>query len=158
MIDAENDESSRRAAESQPWAYAAWLLALVGSLASLFISEIMELRPCSLCWYQRVCLFPLVLVIGAGIARADRELAWYALPLALVGLAIATHHNLLQLGIIPETLAPCVEGESCSEKQIEWLGFVTIPLMALGSFLAISACLVQNHRRRHDAESGSESR
>jgi len=131
---------------AQHWAYTAWFLALVGTLSSLFVSEIMDLSPCVLCWYQRICLFPLVLVIGAGIARRDAALATYALPLALAGLGIAIYHNLLQLGIIPEELAPCTAGASCSEKQVEWLGFITIPLMALGAFGLISLCLIQHHR------------
>ncbi len=128
------------------WAYSAWILTLVAALCSLFFSEIMELKPCSLCWYQRVCLFPLVLVIAAGIAKRDRGLVAYALPLVLSGLAISTFHILLQLGIISEALAPCVEGESCSQKQIVWLGFVSIPMMSLGAFVAIGACLIQQVR------------
>ena len=130
----------------QNWAYAAWVLVLVASLSSLFFSEVVELRPCSMCWYQRICLFPLVLVIGAGIARNDPGLVWYALPLAVIGLGIALYHNGLQLGIIPESLAPCVEGESCSDKQIEWFGFLTIPMMASLNFGLVCGCLIQHHR------------
>ncbi len=137
---------SRTTIDAKQWAYAAWLIALIATFSSLFLSEIMELRPCELCWYQRLCLFPLVLVIGAGIVREDPGLAAYALPLTLIGLGISMHHNLLQLGVIPESLAPCVEGESCSEKQVEIFGFVTIPLMALCTYVAIATCLILHHR------------
>ncbi len=128
------------------------MLALTGTLASLFFSEIMELRPCSLCWYQRICIFPLVLVVGAGIARHDAMLAWYALPLAVVGLTLSAYHNLLQFGIIPEALAPCIEGELCSQKQIEWLGFITIPLMTFAALGLICVCLIQHHRSARDSQ------
>ena len=131
-------------------AYAAWVAALAGSLGSLFFGEVMGLPPCTLCWYQRICMYPLVAVIGAGILLRDPRLGWYALPLALAGLAIAVYHNLLYYGVIPERLAPCTEGVSCTTRQIEWLGFVTIPGMALAGFAAITACLLLHarHARR----------
>ena len=148
MSDSLHPPSPDSIASPVRWAYAAWILALFATSSSLFLSEIMELRPCTLCWYQRVCLFPLVLVIGAGIARADRGLTVYSLPLVVAGLLISGYHNLLQLGIVPATLAPCVEGESCSQKQIEWFGFITIPMMSFLSFILIAACLIQYHRVR----------
>jgi disulfide bond formation protein DsbB len=123
-------------------AYAAWVIALLGSLGSLWFGEVMGLPPCTLCWYQRICMYPLVVVVAVGILLRDPWLAWYALPLAVVGLAIAVYHNLLYYGVIPERLAPCTEGVSCTTRQIEWLGFVTIPSMAVAGFAAIAACLL----------------
>lgn len=122
--------------------YAAWTLALLSAAGSLFFSEVMELPPCVLCWYQRIAMYPLVLIIGIGIAFNETKWKLYALPLALIGLAIAVYHNLIYYGVIPESLTPCSEGASCSERQIEWLGFITIPLMGLVSFLAISVLVV----------------
>ncbi len=120
----------------------AWLMALVGLVGSLFFSEVMLYPPCVLCWYQRIALYPLVLIIGIGIATGDRRVTRYALPLALAGLAIAVYHNLLYYGFIPESITPCTEGVPCNAVQIELLGFITIPLMALGGFLGITACLL----------------
>ena len=125
-----------------PLAYAAWVVALVGVVGSLFFSEVMNFPPCMLCWYQRIALYPLVTVIGAGIILRDARMKYYALPLALVGLVIAAYHNLLYYGVIPETIAPCTQGVSCTTAQIEWLGFITIPLMALASFVFIALCLL----------------
>jgi disulfide bond formation protein DsbB len=122
--------------------YAAWVLALLSVAGSLFFSEVMELPPCVLCWYQRIAMYPLVLIIGIGIVSKDGRWKAYALPLALIGLAIAVYHNLIYYGVIPESLTPCTQGVSCSERQIEWFGFVTIPLMGLMSFLIISAILL----------------
>ncbi|MCC6328899.1 MAG: disulfide bond formation protein B [Acidobacteria bacterium] len=121
--------------------YAAWTLALLSAAGSLFFSEVMDLPPCVLCWYQRIAMYPLVLIIGIGIAVDDAKWKLYALPLALIGLAISVYHNLIYYGFIPESLTPCTEGVSCSERQIEWFGFITIPLMGLIAFLLISALI-----------------
>ena len=121
--------------------YLAWVVALVGTVGSLFFSEVMGLPPCDLCWYQRIAMYPLVVIIGAGIVMRDSRMKTYALPFALIGLAISVYHNLLYYGVIPKTITPCGEGVSCTEAQIEWFGFVTIPLMGLVSFLLITIFL-----------------
>ena len=118
--------------------YAAWIVALVATAGSLFFSEVMELPPCILCWYQRIAMYPLVLVIGVGIATRDLNWKKYALPVAIVGLVISIYHNLLYYGLIPESIAPCKEGISCTTVQLEWLGFITIPLMALTAFVLVT--------------------
>ena len=122
--------------------YSAWIVALTATIGSLFFSEVMELPPCILCWYQRIAMYPLVIVIGAGIILRDGKVKFYALPLALAGLAISIYHNLLYYGIIPESIAPCKQGISCTTVQLEWFGFITIPLMALTAFGIVSACLL----------------
>lgn len=122
--------------------YLAWSIALVATVGSLFFSEVMDLPPCVLCWYQRIAMYPLVLIIGTGIVLRDVRLKSYALPLCLIGLAISVYHNLLYYGILPESITPCTEGISCTSRQIEWLGFITIPLMALTAFVGIAICLI----------------
>lgn len=122
--------------------YIAWAVALVATAGSLFFSEVMQLPPCVLCWYQRIAMYPLVVVIAAGIVMRDGRFRFYALPLALMGLAVSIYHNLLYYGIIPESITPCTEGISCTSRQIEWLGFITIPLMALTAFVGVSLCLL----------------
>jgi disulfide bond formation protein DsbB len=124
------------------WLYVAWTLALLGALGSLFFGEVMGLPPCTLCWYQRICLYPLVVILAVGIAQRDERAVVYALPFPWAGLGFGVYHNLLYYGVIPETLSPCTEGVSCTTRQIEWLGFITIPLMALASFAVILACLM----------------
>jgi disulfide bond formation protein DsbB len=122
--------------------YLAWVIALVATVGSLFFSEVMELPPCILCWYQRIAMYPLVFVLGAGIIMRDRRVKYYALPLSLVGLGISIYHNLLYYGMIPDSITPCTTGVSCTTVQIEWLGFITIPLMALTAFVLVSVCLL----------------
>jgi len=142
MENAESTTATRRIGLNGSLPYAAWITALLGMAGSLFFSEVMDLPPCVLCWYQRIALYPLVLIIGIGIAAGDSSWKMYALPLALVGLAVSIYHNLLYYGIIPETLSPCTQGASCTERQIEWLEFITIPLMGLAAFIFISLCLL----------------
>ncbi|CAN5833006.1 disulfide oxidoreductase [soil metagenome] len=127
--------------------YAAWFVALVATVGSLFFSEVMQLPPCVLCWYQRIAMYPLVLIIGAGIVMRDRRVKFYALPIALAGLAIAVYHNLLYYGLIPDSITPCTQGISCTSVQIEWLGFITIPLMSLTAFVLVSLCLFFTGRK-----------
>jgi disulfide bond formation protein DsbB len=122
--------------------YLAWIMALVATVGSLFFSEVMQLPPCVLCWYQRIAMYPLVAIIGIGIITGDNRLKNYAFPLCLIGLAISIYHNLLYYGLIPESITPCTEGISCTSRQIEWLGFITIPLMALTAFVGVALCLI----------------
>ena len=121
--------------------FAAWLVAAVAALGALFMSEVMGLAPCVLCWWQRIFMFPLVLILALGLFPFDPKVTRYALPLAVIGLGLAAFHVLLTLGIIPEALAPCRQGIPCKTIQIEWFGFVTIPLLSLFAFLTITGLL-----------------
>jgi len=122
--------------------YLAWSISLVATIGSLFFSEVMGLPPCLLCWYQRVAMYPLVIIIASSIIMRDGRMKYYALPICLIGLAVSIYHNLLYYAVIPESLAPCAQGISCTSRQIEWLGFITIPLMALAAFVGIILCLL----------------
>ncbi|HKS26529.1 MAG TPA: disulfide oxidoreductase [Pyrinomonadaceae bacterium] len=122
--------------------YPAWVIALVATAGSLFFSEVMELPPCVLCWYQRIAMYPLIVILAVGIITRDQKVSRYALPLCLTGLIISIYHNLLYYGVIPESIIPCTAGVSCTSRQIEWLGFITIPLMALVAFLSVTLCLL----------------
>ncbi len=132
--------------------YIAWMQATVAMAGSLYFSEVMKLPPCLLCWYQRIAIYPLVLVLGAAIVRGRKDVFAYSFPLALIGWAIAAYHNLLYYKIIPESIAPCTLGISCTTRQIEWLGFVTIPLLSLAAFTVIVIFLLLN--RKENVERG----
>ena len=142
MAKAEQVRGARVAKPDGILPYLAWVIALLSTVGSLFFSEVMGLPPCALCWYQRIAMYPLVLIVAVGILARDGRMRAYALPLALAGLAVAVYHNLLYYGVIPATLTPCSEGASCTERQIEWLGFITIPLMGLASFAGVTLCLL----------------
>lgn len=125
--------------------FLAWLIATISTLGALFLGEIMGYAPCVLCWYQRIAMFPLVFVLAAGLFPFDRRVVRYALPLALAGLALALFHLALIAGWIPESIKPCQQGVSCSDVQVTWFGFVTIPLLSVLSFLAVTGLLVTAH-------------
>jgi disulfide bond formation protein DsbB len=137
-----SEETSGKLSERTLLHYAAWFVAVVATAGSLFFSEVMKLPPCVLCWYQRIAMYPLVIVIGVGILTQDLNLRVYALPLSATGLCISIYHNLLYYNIISESIKPCTSGVSCTAKQIEWLGFVTIPLLSLIAFALISMLLL----------------
>jgi disulfide bond formation protein DsbB len=92
-------------------------------------------------------MFPLVLILPVGLFPLELKVVRYALPLAGIGWLFAVFHVLLIAGVIPESIKPCTQGVPCSEKVIEWFGFVTIPLLAVVAFSAIIALLVLAHFR-----------
>lgn len=118
------------------------LIATISTAGSLIFSEILSFPPCTLCWYQRIAMYPLVVILAIGIWKKDKFLSYLVLPFSIIGLIIAAYHNLLYYNIIPESVAPCTLGISCTTKYIEWLGFVTIPLLSLISFLAITILML----------------
>ena len=105
------------------------------------------LRPCVLCWYQRVCMFPLVIILARGLFPLDRGVVKYALPLAGVGWLLAAYHNLLHSGWIPADMQPCAKGVSCTEEYLELFGLLSIPALALISFTTQMSILIVLKRR-----------
>jgi disulfide bond formation protein DsbB len=122
--------------------FAAWLVAAASTAGALFLSEIVGVAPCVLCWYQRVFMFPLAIVLAVGLFPFDARVLRYAAPLAIGGWLVALYHVLLVAGIVPESLAPCAQGVPCKQENAVWFGFVTIPLMSLVSFSVIGAALI----------------
>lgn len=117
-------------------------VAVVATLGSLYFSNVAGFPPCVLCWYQRIAMYPMVVILGVGLFLRDTRAYLYALPLSLAGLGIAVYHNLLYYKILPESIEPCTLGVSCTTKFIEWFGFVTIPFLSLVAFLLVTGALV----------------
>ncbi len=125
--------------------FLSWLVATISTLGSLFFSEVMELIPCVLCWYQRIFMFPLVFVLFTGLLTSDKRAVDYALPIVIVGFAFAVYHSLLFYGFIPQGLQPCGQGASCSdEKNMVIFGILPIPLLSLASFSLIILLLFKS--------------
>jgi disulfide bond formation protein DsbB len=116
-------------------------VAAVATLGSLYYSEVANFPPCRLCWYQRICMYPLVPILAIAAARRDRAVRWYALPLAVTGAAISTWHILVERFPSLESGA-CDPVNPCSIIWVEKLGYLTIPTMALSGFVAIGLLLV----------------
>lgn len=127
---------------SWPLLLMAWLVAVIATAGALFIGEVMLMTPCQLCWYQRIAMFPLALILGMACFSEDRRGAIYALPLALAGTAIAAYHTLLVAGVIPKSWVPCGAGVSCADQPLEILNGVQIPWLSLIAFAAISLLLI----------------
>jgi disulfide bond formation protein DsbB len=125
-----------------------WLLVSVSTTISLFFSSVLEYEPCVLCWYQRICLFPMVFILAAGLfPNFDKSVIKYALPLSIAGGLTAFYHTLLYAGIIPESIQPCSQGVSCTEKYFELFGFVSIPMLSFIAFSTLVALLLFLKRR-----------
>jgi disulfide bond formation protein DsbB len=124
-----------------------WLLVSVSTMGSVFFSSVMGFAPCVLCWYQRICLFPLVIILAVGLFPFDKSVVKYALPLAIAGWLTALYHTLLYAGIIPESIQPCTQGVSCTEEYIDLFGFLSIPMLSLLSFSTIISLLITLNRR-----------
>ena len=112
---------------------AAW----IAMLGSLYFSEVAGYLPCRLCWYQRILMYPLTAIIAVGILRRDINLPFYILPFSVVGIGVSTYHYLIQKTTLLGA-GVCQEGIPCNTIWINWLGFVTIPLLALTAFMIIT--------------------
>ncbi len=122
--------------------YIAWAQSIAAMLGSLYYSEILHLVPCVLCWYQRILMYPLVLLIGIALYRKEEKLLpYYVLPFSVIGLGIALFHWLLQMDVIPEAAGPCQAGISCTTRYVEYFGFVTIPFLSLVAFTFITTTM-----------------
>jgi disulfide bond formation protein DsbB len=121
--------------------YASWIVAIVATLGSLYYSEVMRFVPCVLCWWQRVLMYPLVIVLGVATLRQDTGVWRTALPFSVIGLGVSTYHYLLQKvpGMAPP--ASCAVGVPCTAVYVNYFGFVTIPLMAGTAFALITLAL-----------------
>lgn len=138
--------------------YLVFLVSLMGMLGSLFFSLVWKLPPCEFCWYQRICLYPLVAISAVGIYKQDKNVFWYSIPLVIAGWLLAIYHNLLYWNIIPEAYAPCVAGVSCTTKFFEWFGFITIPFLSFSAFTFILILLILAYPKQwHKVEDAIDS-
>lgn len=113
---------------------AAWVVAAVATGGSLYFSEIADFVPCQLCWYQRICMYPLTVTLAVGLWMRGRGAALYSLVFPVVGIAIAARHIYIEENPEAET---CVIGVPCALKWIDELGYITIPVLAMTAFVLI---------------------
>ncbi len=122
-------------------AYLVFGVALTATLGSLYYSDVMGFIPCKLCWYQRILMYPLVIISLVGIFLQDEYLPNYVLPFSVAGILLAGYHYLVQMGILPEPVS-CADIVPCGSRYVNYLGFITIPFMALTAFTLITIILV----------------
>jgi disulfide bond formation protein DsbB len=125
-----------------------WLaggVAIAAMVGSLYLSEVVHLIPCKLCWYQRIAMYPLAILLPVAAWRKDNSFRLYGAVLAVLGLGVAIWHRLMQAFPSLDSGACAAVGPPCSAPYITEFGFVTIPYMAISSFLLILALLWANH-------------
>ena len=129
----------------------AWLFALAATLGSLFFSEYSHFIPCRLCWFQRIAMYPMVVVLLIGAIRRDfRGAALSVLPLSVLGAAVSIYHIYIENNPSAETPG-CTVGAPCSTKWIDRFGYITIPTLALTAFAAIFVTLLFSWMRTRPA-------
>lgn len=118
--------------------FLAWIISVTATLTSLYFSEIANLAPCSLCWYQRICMYPLTLILGVAAYREDRTIFTYVLPLTLTGGSISLFHFLNQKIPALQTMSPCHIDIPCFVDHLNLFGFITIPLLSFFAFSLVT--------------------
>jgi disulfide bond formation protein DsbB len=135
-----------RAIRGALWGYELWSAFVVAAIAtggSLFFSEIAGFVPCELCWYQRICMYPLSIILLLAAAAGDYRVARYVLPLPVVGAGVSVYHLLVENGVVGQSSACLVSAPGgCATKWIDEFGYMTIPTLALTGFVLLIELLV----------------
>lgn len=143
--------------------YLAWLVAIVATFGSLYFSEVKGYIPCELCWYQRIFMYPLVILLGIAAYKQETAIKPYVLSLSIVGGLISFYHYLQQKVPSMTPIRPCEHGIPCNVEHINWLGFVTIPFLAFMAFALITVLMSftkinANHHTQSNIETDQKSR
>jgi disulfide bond formation protein DsbB len=125
------------------WGYELWAAFLVAAIAtggSLFLSDVAGFVPCEMCWYQRICMYPLSLLTLFLAVRGDNRAARYLLPFPVIGAGVSIYHLLIENHVV-STPAACQVGAGCTVKWINYFGYMTIPTLALTAFALLTIFL-----------------
>ena len=120
--------------------FIAWATSIVATFGSLYFSEIRELIPCTLCWYQRIVMYPFTIILGIAVVKKDFRISLYSTILSGIGILISAYHYSLQKLTFLQDSAPSCGSVPCTGEYINWLGFITIPFLALTAFIIIFIC------------------
>lgn len=113
-----------------------WIVSIAAMGGSLYFSEIKQFIPCELCWYQRILMYPLVLLLGIAFFKKDFKIYQYVLPMSIIGICFSGYHYYLQKKPLDAGINFCTSG--CTGQYINWFGFITIPFLALTAFTLIT--------------------
>jgi len=132
----------------RPFLLCAWLIAFMGTILSLLIGEIFDFEPCNLCWYQRICLFPLSIILAIAVYRDDRKVGYYTIPQVFIGFLIALYqfslpYYQLYKGVVPK----CSFGKSCLDSPFEF-GFINFAFLSMLGFFFILVFLLLAFREK----------
>lgn len=121
--------------------YIAFVQAWAATLGSIYFSEIVDLKPCTLCWYQRILMFPIAIILAVAIWRKDKKVYWYVLPMSILGTVVGFYQYLLQMTPLT-TPTSCGIESSCEAIDFALLGFITIPLLSTIAFVVITISMI----------------
>ncbi|KAB2337083.1 disulfide bond formation protein B [Cytobacillus depressus] len=120
--------------------FISWAASVIAMFGSLYFSEIRQYEPCTLCWYQRILMYPFVILLGMAVIRKDYRIAIYTMVLSGIGACISIYHYSIQkVSFLADHAASCGR-VPCTGQYINWLGFITIPFLALIAFITIFIC------------------
>jgi len=145
------------AAISDAGVWLASIVAITATLGSLYFSEVAGFVPCRLCWFQRIAMYPLAVVLVVGAIRRDASVRWYAGPLAAIGALIAGYHTLIEWRPELDTGTCDLSGPSCTAVWFREFGFVSLALMSLVAFLTILALLFVKFPATMEGSDGGDS-
>ncbi|NYF25489.1 disulfide oxidoreductase [Sporosarcina sp. JAI121] len=137
----------RRPVGSKPILFA-WIVSITAMAGSLFFSERLGFVPCTLCWYQRILMYPLVVFLGIAFYRNDRGIYKYILPMSIIGIIVSGYHYALQKIPSLQEFSTCTSGVPCTGQYINGLGFITIPFLALIAFTFITIMMLMLWKRK----------
>ncbi|AXN38376.1 disulfide oxidoreductase [Peribacillus butanolivorans] len=118
-----------------------WIISIIATSGSLYFSEVLHYVPCTFCWYQRILMYPLVFLLGRAFYDQELKIYRYILPLSILGMLVSGYHYSLQKIPALQQFEMCQSGVPCSGEYINWLGFITIPLLAFTAFSFITVCM-----------------
>lgn len=123
------------------------LIVAAGATAgSLYLSNVVGLVPCELCWFQRIAMYPIAALLVLARARNDRNVLPYVFALSVIGIAISSYH--IQLQLFPEQASFCEVANPCTGTAGKAFGWMTIPQMAAGCFALIGATALSSMQQR----------
>lgn len=115
-----------------------WSVSLIATLGSLYFSEVRGYEPCEMCWYQRILMYPIVIMSTVAYIQKNARIAATTAVFACIGGAISLYHYGIQKISFLQDSAPACGRVPCTGQYINWLGFITIPFLALTAFLIIA--------------------
>ncbi len=117
--------------------FMAWATSVLAMFGSLYFSEIRHYEPCELCWYQRILMYPMALILGVAIVKKDYRISLYSMVLSVVGACISLYHFSIQkVPFLADNAISCGR-IPCTGQYINWFGFISIPFLALVAFVII---------------------
>ena len=120
--------------------FIAWAVSIIATFGSLYFSEIRQYEPCTLCWYQRIIMYPFTVILGIAVIKKDFQISFYSMILSGLGILTSAYHYALQkLSFLADT-APSCGRVPCTGQYINWFGFISIPFLALMAFIVIFIC------------------